>query len=69
MGNNINGKLGWHEIMSKHIDEIRNSLKLKRKFVADADVKIEAAVQRFFRPDGKKKSGKKQLVLIGIHMR
>jgi len=69
MGNNINGKMAWSVMLSKHTDEIRRSLTLKKKFVDDADNKINAAVEKFFRADGKKKSAKKKLILVGIHMR
>jgi len=69
LGNNINGKLFWDALMTKHVDEIRSSLTLKKKFVNDADVKIDNVVKTFLASKATKKAKKKQFVYVGIHMR
>jgi hypothetical protein len=55
--------------MTKHVDEIRSSLTLKKKFVDDADVKIDNVVKTFLASNATKKAKKKQFVYVGIHMR
>jgi hypothetical protein len=68
MGNNINGKLGWGSLMTKHVDEIREALTLKKKFTDDADDVIRGAVDNFL-ATLKNGAKKKPVIYVGIHMR
>jgi hypothetical protein len=69
MGNNINGKLAWNLLMEKHTDEIRKALTLKKKFVVDADKIIQKISTKFLEEKAKVSKKKREIILIGIHIR
>lgn len=68
LGNNINHILHWHEIMEKHVDEIRQALQLKQKFLEVGDRKLEQIKEDFLKSQ-KKKRRNLELVFIGVHIR
>ncbi len=70
MGNNINGKLRWGELMGKHVDEIRKSLTLRNVFVDDADKIIGNVTQTFLSTNSPKSlRKKKKFIYVGVHLR
>jgi hypothetical protein len=67
MGENINGNLGWGNLMTLHVDEIRNVFTLKKIFVEEADKIVGNITQSFV--SGKRSRKKRKNVYVGIHLR
>ncbi len=68
LGNNINHILHWAEIMENHVDEIREAIKLKPKFLEVGNQKLDQIKQEFLQTQ-KKKRKDLEFVFIGVHIR
>jgi hypothetical protein len=67
MGENINGNLGWGDLMTLHVEEIRKVFILKKIFLDKADKIVVNITQSFV--SEKKSRKKRENVYVGIHLR
>jgi hypothetical protein len=67
MGENINGNLGWGNLMTLHVNEIQKVFTLKKIFLDKAD-KIVGNITQMFVSE-KRSRKKRKNVFVGIHLR
>jgi hypothetical protein len=67
MGKNINGNLGWGDLMTLHVNEIRKVFTFKKIFLDKAD-KIVGNITLSY-VSGKRSRKKRKNIFVGIHLR